>query len=331
MSKIELAIKFGSNEIIVYRKGFGIIAKVPAYLAVMRDGKKVKIKATGKNAEKFLYSNPDNVEVLCPIHNSVIVDEKMATALLTEVFKTVIEDKFMVSGISALVAIPSTLNETQLIQIKRVLLSSGISKVEFVYNSVCAREELELDPHSHLMVVDIGKFLTDITVNNEFNFTFGRTYFIGGADMDKSVTTFVRDNHGLEISDRTSEQIKNEVATLYERDLNRTEYIGFDDNGKLVKRSISANEVRVAIQGEYAKIVELVHDCLKLLSKDVAKDLYSTGIMFVGGASSISGFYEYLKKQMDYPIIITEAPADSVIMGAGKLLGAQKEFMKIKV
>lgn len=331
MTKIELAIKFGSNEIIVYRKGFGIIAKVPAYLAVVKDEKKVKIKATGKTAEKFLHSNPENVEVVCPIKDSTIVDEKMATALISEVLKTIIEDKFMLSQITALVAVPSTLEEKQLITIKRVLMASGVNKVEFVFNSVCARELIDIDPHSHLMVVDIGKFLTDISVLNEFNFNFGRTYFVGGVDMDKSVETFVRDNHGLEISARTSEQIKNEVASLYERDLNKTEYAGFDENKKLVKHSITANEVRVAIQGVYNRIIELVGDCVKLLNKDVAKDLYSVGILFVGGASSIPGFYEYFKKHFDYPILLTDAPSDAVILGAGKLLGAQKEFMKFKV
>ena len=40
MFNIDLAIKFGSNEIIIYRKGIGIIAKEPAFLAVIENGKK---------------------------------------------------------------------------------------------------------------------------------------------------------------------------------------------------------------------------------------------------------------------------------------------------
>ena len=53
MFSINLAIKFGSNEIIIYRKGFGIIAKEPAYLAVIEHDNKLKVKATGKEAEKM--------------------------------------------------------------------------------------------------------------------------------------------------------------------------------------------------------------------------------------------------------------------------------------
>ena len=54
MFNVDLAIKFGSNEIIVFRKGLGIIAKEPAFLAVEEKGKSIKVKATGKNAEKLL-------------------------------------------------------------------------------------------------------------------------------------------------------------------------------------------------------------------------------------------------------------------------------------
>ena len=42
MFNIDLAIKFGSNEIIIYRKGIGIIAKEPAFLAVIEMAKNLR-------------------------------------------------------------------------------------------------------------------------------------------------------------------------------------------------------------------------------------------------------------------------------------------------
>jgi actin-like ATPase involved in cell morphogenesis len=52
--------------------------------------------------------------------------------------------------------------------------------------------------------------------------------------------------------------------------------------------------------------------------------------MFVGGGSQISGLYEYAKKKLDMPIIVSENPMDSVVCGAGKLLGV-KDFAKIEL
>ena len=74
MFKVELAIKFGSNEIIVFRKGYGIVTKEPAYLAVVENGKNIKVKATGKEAEKLFHSKSSNVTVYQPIVKSEIVN-----------------------------------------------------------------------------------------------------------------------------------------------------------------------------------------------------------------------------------------------------------------
>lgn len=331
MFNIDLAIKFGSNEIIVYRKGIGIIAKEPAFLAVEETGKKIKVKAIGKKAEKLFLSKSSNVTIYQPIENSEIINEKMATILISEILQDIIQDKFLLSKLSALVAVPCALNKEQLKQLKKVLHQSGVNKITFVQNSVCAKQNLNIDSHAHVMVVDIGKFITDISVLNDFSFDFGRMYFIGGNNMDSSITTFIQDNHNLEVSDLTSEAIKNEIASLYERDLYKTEYIGINENNKFARQNITANEVRVAITNVYDTIFNLINEVLKELPKDIVADVYNNGVVFIGGASSIPGLYEYAKKKLDLPIIMPDEPMDCVILGAGKLLSSDKEFIKIEL
>jgi len=329
MFNIDLAIKFGSNEIIIYRKGFGIVAKEPAYLAVEENGKRIKVKEYGKKAEKMFLTGSGDVTIYQPIKNSEIVNEKMAEILINGILNDLIKDKFMLSKLSALVAVPCALNEKQLKLLKKVLHSSGVNKIIFVQNAVCARQNLELDTHARIMVVDIGKYITDISVLNDFSFDFGRMYFVGGSNMDTSLTTFIQDNHELEVSDLTSEAIKNEIASLYERDFYKTEYIGIDKDDKFIKNSITANEVRVAIQNSYDSIFKLVKDVIKELPKEIAEDIYTNGIYFVGGASSISGLYEYASKKLEMPVIVADEPKDEVIKGAGKLL-SKKSFLKIE-
>lgn len=331
MFKVNLGIKFGSNEIIIYRKGFGIVAKEPAYLAVEENGKRLKVKATGLQAEKLFHSKSSSVTVYQPIENSQIKNEKMATVLLSEILKKVVSDNFLLGHLSALVAVPCALSQNQLFVLKKVLKASGVDKVTFVQNSVCARANLDIDSHAHVMVVDIGKYLTDISILNEYDFTFGRMYFMGGADMDKSITTFIEDNHNLEVSDLTSEAVKNEVASLYDRDLYKTEYIGIDENNKFIKHEITANEVKVAILNVYDTIFKQVLEILHSMPKEIASDVYNNGVMLVGGACKISGLYEYAKKKLELPIIIQDQPEDSVVLGLGKLLSSDKEFLTIKL
>ena len=331
MFNVELAIKFGSNEIIVLKKGYGIVDKVPAYLAVVENGNKIQVKAIGKQAEKLFHSKSSNVTVYQPIVNSEIVDEKMATMLLTEIIKNVIDNKFFLTGVNVLVALPCALNEQQLVTIKKVLNRSGVDKVTFVQSGVCARANLEIDSHARVMVVDIGKYITDISVMNDYNFDFGRIYFIGGENMDESLTSFIQDNYNLEVSNLTSEAIKNEIASLYEVDTYKTKYIGIDENNKFVKKEIIASEVKVAIVNVYDKIFELINNVLAELPKDIAADIYNNGVMFVGGSSKIDGLYEYAKKKLDLPIIIPNDPEDAIILGAGKLMTSGNEFLKINL
>lgn len=327
---INLAIKFGSNEITIFRQQYGIVAKEPAYLAVVEDGKKIKVKATGTEAEKLFHSKSSNVTVYQPIENSAVVNEKMAVVLLSNIIERIIPDRMLITSVSALVSVPCALDFQQLNVIRKVLHESGVNKVRFVQNGVSARANLNLDPYGHIMVVDIGKYITDISVLNDFDFNIGRMYYIGGIDMDRSITTFIADNHGLEVSDMTSEAVKNEIASLYDRDLCTEEYIGINDQDKFVKHTITASEIRVAVVNTYDKIFDLILDVLKLLPKEISKEIYVNGIMFVGGASKISGLYEYAKKKLDLPIIVPDDSEDSVILGAGKLL-SKKDFITIKL
>jgi len=180
------------------------------------------------------------------------------------------------------------------------------------------------------MVVDIGKYITDVSVLSANSFETGRMHFYGGAKMDESITTFISDNHGLLVSDETSEAVKNEIASLYDHDTYRTYYIGIDENDKFVKHVISANEVKVAIYNIYEKIVQLIQGVMNNLPKEISKNVHKNGVVFVGGASSISGLFEFMSKKLDCPVIVPDDPSSSVVLGLGKLLN-EKDYIKIEI
>jgi len=330
MFNVNLAIKFGGSEISVYHKGVGIVAKEPAYLAVKENGKKIKVQASGKRAEELFHSNDSDVTIYQPIKNGCVENEKMAILLFSEIIKNSVSERFAFQTISALVAVPCGMNEDQLKTLKYVLQESGINKITFVTNAVCARAGLDIDKSSNILVVDIGKEITDISIANGHGMTFGRMYFIGGKTMDDCITTFIQDNHNLEVSNLTSEAVKNEIASLYERDLYSTEYIGIDSNNRFAKHIITANEVRVATQNIYDSIFKLIEDVINVQPKEKMAELYNNGVVFVGGGSKIAGLYEFAKKKLNMPIIVPENPEDCVLLGAGKLLNV-KDFEKIEL
>lgn len=328
MFNLNLAIKFGGNEISIYKKGVGLIIKEPAFLAVVENGKTLKVQAVGKQAEELFMTTSSDVTVYQPIKDGSIENVDMAVLLFSEIVKKSLINKSFVQNINALVAVPCGLNAEQLKILESVLHKSGVNKVCFATNAVCTYANLNMD--KNMLVVDIGKYVTDISVVNKFGITFGRMYYIGGQNMDESITTFIQDNHNLEVSDQTSEAIKNEIASLYEKDMYSTEYVGIADDNRFKKQSITANEIRVAIKNVYDTILDKIKQVISLQTKEVVAEIYSNGVMFVGGGSKIAGLYEYATNKLELPVTILDEPADSVILGAGKLLN-EKTFAKIEL
>ena len=331
--KIDLAIKFGSHEIIIYRKGQGIIAKEPAFLAVTPHGKRLTVKAVGKEAEKLQLSSGSNILVHQPIKNSIVADIKLATTLIRKILEKNIIDKFAIHKINALVAVPCALGYVNLVNLKTVLMGAGINRVTFVQNGVCLREYDEtLDPYANCLTVDIGKYTTDVSVLNKFAFSYGRNYQIGGVDMDTSLQTYILDNFELEVNQTLAERIKNKVASLYQNDSYTTSFQGIAEDKTYVEKQISANEVRVAIIGVYNKIFDLILDYVKSLPKAICAEVMKNGIMFSGGSSKIQGLQEYASKKLSLPIIEIDNPVDAVILGCAKLLDKPlKSIVKINL
>ena len=318
--KIKLAIKFGSNEIIVLRKGLGIIARMSSYVATSKGG--TKIYAYGDEAKRLCELKSSQYDLHEPIQGIDIIDTKLAKAMLNQIInEAVFED----GKIEALVAVPCALTEKKLLELKILLHSVGVAKMTFIQNSVCVRANLiNIAEGAKVMVVDMGKYLTDISVLTKHEFIMGRNYLIGGAEMDVALATYIQDNYSVNITNDQAESIKDSLASMYTQDMYTTTFKGVDDNGNYVDVTMRANEARVAIIGVYEKIFDLIEEVLEGLSKDTLAEVRQNGIVFTGGVSSINGLVEYASKRLNMPTMVVENPKDAIILGAGKLLSLNK-------
>ncbi len=327
MSKVELAIKFGSNEITVFKKGLGVVARQSNYVALSKSG---KIGAYGEKAKQLVKQKSSQYSLEQPIQGIEIVDEELAVILLKEILnKAKFEDN---SSIRAIVAVPCAMTERKVLELRNVLNKSGVDKVVFTQNAVCVmRNELDLPDHAKCLVVDIGKFVTDIAVASKYTFECGRDYFIGGAEMDEAVATYIEDNYGVKVSIEHAEEIKKDVASLYENDTYTTSFEGINGD-KFENVNIRANEVRIAVINVYDKIFDLIKEFLESLPSETLASVKKNGVIFSGGVSSICGLSEYAFNKLGIPVINVVNPLDAVIFGAGKLIGASvKDYPHIHI
>ncbi len=318
--KIELAIKFGSNEIIVFRKGFGIVSRISSYVATTKSGS--KIVAYGDEAKRLCGLKYSQYTLHEPIQGIDVVDSKLAKALLDYIITGAVLEK---GKIEALVAVPCALTEKKLLELKILLHSVGIFKMTFVQNSVCVRSNLNVNESAQVMVVDMGKYLVDVSVLTKYEFITGRNYLIGGAEMDNALATYIQDNYGVEISMEDVENVKNELASMYSNDMYTNTFTGVTSQGEYQDVTMRANEARVAIVGVYDKIFDLLEEFMETLSSETLAQVRKNGIVFTGGVSSINGLVEYASKRLNMPTMVVDNPKDAVILGAGKLLSLNKE------
>lgn len=326
--KIELAIKFGSNEIIVYRKGRGIIARSSTYVATLKSNG--KICAYGDDAKRLSEIKESKYDLSQPVRGVDIVDPKLAVALLKHVINKGLTDNGL---IWALVAVPCALPERNLLGIEILLKNAGVFKPTFVQNAVCVRTNLtNVADDAKVMVVDIGKYVTDISVSTKYEFLTGRDYLIGGVEMDYALQTYIEDNYNVFVDDEQIQTIKEEIASVYENDMYTVTFDAISSQDEYEQVTMRANEARVAIIGIYNKIFDLIEEFMESLPNQVLAEVKRNGIVFTGGVASIEGLVEYANKRLNVPVVVIENPKDAVILGAGKLLSLNKgEFPYIKL
>lgn len=326
--KIELAIKFGSNEIIVYRKGRGIIARSSTYVATSKSNG--KICAYGDDAKHLCEIKASKYDLCQPVRGVDVVEPNLAVSLLKHVIDKGLTDNGL---IWALVAVPCALPEKKLLELQIILKNAGVFKSIFVQNAVCVRTNLtHVSDDAKVMIVDIGKYVTDISVATKYEFLAGRNYLIGGIEMDYALQIYIEDNYNMFVDDEQTQTIKEEIASVYENDMYTMTFDAINPQDEYKQVTMRANEARVAIIGVYDKIFDLIEEVMETLPNQVLAEVKRNGIVFTGGVASIDGLVEYATKRLNIPSIVVENPKDAVILGAGKLLSLNKgEYPYIKL
>lgn len=319
---ISLAIKFGSNEIIVYRKGMGIVAREAGYVSISRINRSRKIYAYGEDAIKLCSQKHTEYKLFQVIKGIEIKDKAFAKLLVERALKKCIFESGL---IEALVAVPCALPEKKLLELKLILNSAGVNKVTFVQNAVGIRfDNLKVPDTAHCMIVDMGKYLMDVSVLTKYQFCAGRNYLIGGAEMDVALATYVQDNYNVIITEQQAEIIKNEAGSLYNNDAYTINFEGLTEQDSYKQVLLRANEIRVAIVGVCDRMFDLIEETLATLTPEVLAEVRKYGITFTGGVSSVPGLVEYASKRFNMPVMVADNPKDEVVLGVGKLLTLDK-------
>ena len=322
----DIGIDLGTATIIAYVKGKGVVLREPSVVAV--DNNTKEVLAVGQEARRMLGRTPGNIVATRPLREGVISDytvtEKMLKYFINKVKgKTIFAPRTMI-------CIPSRVTEVEKKAVIDAAMQAGARKVFLIEEPIAAAIGAGLDiakPCGN-MIVDIGGGTADIAVISLGGVVVSNSIKVAGDDFDEAIVRFMRKKHNLLIGERTAEEIKINVGTVYKRPENLT----MDVRGRnlvtgLPKTvTVTSEETEEALREPAYQIVDAVHNVLERTPPELAADISDRGIVLTGGGSLIQGLEELIEEKTGINTMTAEDPMKVVAIGTGQYV----EFMNGK-
>lgn len=222
--------------------------------------------------------------------------------------------------------IPSGITEVE----KRAVIDScqkvNAKEVKLIYEPMAAAIGVGIDvqkPEGN-MIIDIGGGTTEIAVISLGNIVCDNSVKIAGDIFNNDIKFYLREQHNLNIGERTAEKIKIEVGSVIEDldiDIEDIPVQGRDlVTGKPREIMIGYKEIAKALNKSIERIEDAVMQTLSITPPELAADIYKTGIYLAGGGSLLRGLNERISKKTELPVFIAEDPLRAVVRGTGKAL-----------
>ena len=318
----DIGIDLGTASVLVYVKGKGVVLKEPSVVAFDRNTN--KIKAIGEEARLMLGRTPGNIVAVRPLRQGVISDYTVTEKMLSYFISRTVGKSLFGRKPRISVCVPSGATEVEKKAVEDATYQAGAREVSIIEEPVAAAIGAGIDiakPCGN-MIVDIGGGTADIAVISLGGVVVSNSIKVAGDDFDEAIVRFMRKKHNLLIGERTAEEIKINVGTVY----NRPENLTMDVRGRnlvtgLPKTvTVTSEETEEALREPAYQIVDAVHNVLERTPPELAADISDRGIVLTGGGSLIQGLEELIEEKTGINTMTAEDPLTAVAIGTGKYI-----------
>ena len=324
---VDVGIDLGTANTRVYVKGKGIVIREPSVVALEAETR--KILAVGGGARRMIGRTPGSILAVRPMKNGVIADYEITEAMLSHFISRACGRRTLVRP-RVIICIPSGVTGVHKRAVLEASSQAGARQTYLVEEPMAAAigAGLNIWEPSGNMVVDVGGGTTDIAVISLGGIVVADSCTAGGDRFDESIIRYVRRTHNLMIGDRTAEDIKINIGSVYVQDHNETAEIkGRDFVTGLPKTiSFSSEETWQALSEPVNEIIISVKGVLERTPPELAADIVDRGIVCTGGGSLLHGFARFMSEEIGIPVHVAEDPMNCVVLGASKVFESPKAF-----
>lgn len=145
---------------------------------------------------------------------------------------------------------------------------------------------------------------------------------MAGDKFDVEILQYIKKKYKLLIGERTAEEIKIQVATVFEGSRKEEMEIRGRDMVTGLPRTISVESVEIeeALRESVYLIVQAAKSVLERTPPELSADIIDRGIILTGGGALIHGIDQLLAEELKVPVFIAEEPMNCVAKGTGIML-----------
>jgi rod shape-determining protein MreB len=317
----DMAVDLGTANTLVFIRGRGIVLFEPSVVAFSEETGKVQ--AVGAEARRMIGRTPATIRATRPLRHGVIADFEITEQMLRHFISKAGGSRFAFARV--VLCVPSGITDVERRAVDEATRSAGARSVYLIEEPMAAAIGANLPVADAVasMVIDIGGGTTEVAVISLGGMVVWESIRVGGYEMDDAVVDHVKNVHKLLIGMETAEAAKIAVGSAWEVDggPDETQVAGRDLVTGLLRRvTLSADDVRRALEPPVARVVTAVKDTLERTPPELAADLGERGIVLAGGGSLLRGIDTRLRHEVGLPVQLVESPLTCVAEGAGRSL-----------
>jgi len=325
----EIGIDLGTANILVFRRGRGIVLSEPTVVAI--NTQTGKVLAVGNDARDMLGKTPGNIKAIKPLQGGVIADYTTTLKMLEHILDKVCGRRRLFKP-RVLVCVPSGVTNVEKRAVIQAAKEAGAGEAMTIEEPMAAAigAGLPIAAPGGNMVVDIGGGTTDIAVISLGGIVLSESIRVAGNRMDDAIIRHIRNTYNLMIGEPTAEEIKIKIGSAYplEQEL-EMEVRGRDMVHGLPKTvRVRSEEVRDALSETVRLIEEKLCQVLEQTPPELASDVIERGITLTGGGALLRNLDRMLEEKTDIPVRVAENAMDCVAIGTGIALERFEDILR---
>ncbi|MGL4336386.1 MAG: rod shape-determining protein MreB [Turicibacter sp.] len=317
----DIGIDLGTANVLIYEKGRGIVLEEPSVVSI--DAHSGRMIAAGEEARQMLGRTPGKIEVVRPMKDGVIADIE-ATEMMLKHFINSLNIKGMLSQPRIMICCPTNITLVEKNAIREAAEKTGAREVFIEEEPKIAAlgAGMDISKPSGNMVIDVGGGTADIAVLSLGDIVTSTSIKIAGNRFDQDIVDYIKTNYKLLIGDRTAEEIKISVATVYPEGREEELQVRGRDLVSGLPRTItiSSTEVEESLRESVRIIVHAAKNVLEQTPPELSADIMNKGIVLTGGGALLHGLDRLLADELHVPVFVADNPLHCVVVGTGIML-----------